>query len=298
MLKKKTRKIIKKSTISKTGVFTGLLAVFLTTFIALNANSLALWADWAATLMDFLAIFVAWRSFKKVETESAEQFNYGYGKFESFSSFIMAILMVISFFCIIIVAAIRFNNPVQVNGIGVIIGIGAHSVFAIINGGLFFKSWQMEKSQKSSLITAQRRLYLIKFSANLLMISCLFLSYFLRSYEWTLYADPVTATIIALLILANATKIFRHSSRDLLDYALEEPYQLLILRSLANHYHHYENISDIRTRVSGGKIYVEIFLIFEGELPHSEIMSSIESIGKEITDLLKCDEVLVIPVSE
>ncbi len=297
-MSKSKNKSTKKSAIAAVGVITGGIAVGLTIFMSATANSLALWADCAATLLDFIAVFIAWQGFKKVESKSTEFFNYGYGKFESFSSLGMAVLMIVSFFCIMTVAIIRFGNPVPVSGVGVIIGIAAHLIFGVINGSLFFKSLQLERKDKSSLISAQRRIYLIKFSANVLLFVTLIFSYFLHQYKWAMYADPVTATIIALMILASATKIFHHSTRDLLDYALEEQSQLLILRSLAHHFDQYENIQDIRTRVAGGKIYVEIFLEFDGELKHVEVMNSAGSIQKEITELLKCDEVLIIPVKE
>ncbi|MCF7793610.1 MAG: cation diffusion facilitator family transporter [Candidatus Cloacimonetes bacterium] len=289
-------KATKKSSVAKVGVITGGTAFVLTVFLGITANSLALWADCAATFLDFMAVFIAWQGFKKVETQSTEKFNYGYGKFESFSSLGMSILMIISFVCIMIIALIRFSNPVAVTGMGVVIGMGAHTIFGVINGSLFFKSIQLDKQDKSSLSSAQRRMYLVKFSANILMVATLILSYFLHQYKWAMYADPVTATIIALMILSNATKIFKHSSRDLLDYALEEQSQLLILRSLANHFDRYENIKDIRTRASGGKIYVEIFLEFDGNLKHSEVMETVNSMQNEITELLNCDEVLIIPV--
>lgn len=289
-------KATKKSSVARTGVITGGTAFVLTIFMGITANSLALWADCAATFLDFTAIFIAWHGFRKIETQSTEEFNYGFGKFESFSSLGMAVLMAVSFICIMIVAVIRFNNPVPVEGLGVIIGIGVHTIFGGINSSLFFKSRHLERKEKTSLISAQRRLYLIKFSANVLMVTTLILAYFLHHYKWAMYADPIAATIIALMILSNATKIFRHSSRDLLDYALEEQSQLLILRSLANHFDRYENIKDIRTRVSGGKIYVEIFLEFAGNLQHAKVMETVNSMQAEITELLNCDEVLIIPV--
>ncbi len=289
-------KTTKKSAVAKVGVITGGTAFIFTVFMALTANSLALWADCAATFLDFTAIFIAWQSFKKIETQSTEKFNYGFGKFESFSSLGMAVLMVISFICIMFIAVLRFISPVPVTGFGVLLGIGLHLIFGSINGSLFFKSLHLEKKDQSSLISTQRRLYLIKFSANIIMFSSLIMSYFLSHYRWAMYADPIAATIIALMILANATKIFKFSSRDLLDYALEEQSQLLILRSLANHFDRYENIKDIRTRVSGGKIYVEIFLEFAGNLQHAEVMETMKSMQAEITELLNCDEVLIIPV--
>ncbi|MDO9576845.1 MAG: cation diffusion facilitator family transporter [Candidatus Cloacimonadales bacterium] len=297
MPKQKIEKPTKKSFVAAVGVITGGTAFALTIFMAVTANSLALWADSSATLLDFLAVFIAWRGFKKVESKNTELFNYGYGKFESFSSLGMAVLMVVSFLCIMTVAVIRFGDPVAVGGVGVIVGIAAHLIFGTINCSLFLKSIQLEKNDKSSLSSAQRQIYMIKFSANVIMFASLILSQFLHQYRWAMYADPIAATVIALMILASATKIFRHSTRDLLDYALEEQYQLLILRSLANHFDHYENIQDIRTRVSGGKIYVEIFLEFDGSLLHSDVMETVKSLQTEITELLKCDEVLIIPVA-
>ena len=297
MPKQKIEKPTKKSFIAAVGVITGGTAFALTIFMAVTANSLALWADSLATLLDFLAVFIAWRGFKKVESKNTELFNYGYGKFESFSSLGMAVMMVVSFLCIMTVAVIRFGHPVAVGGVGVIVGIVAHLIFGTINCSLFLRSIQLEKNDKSSLSSAQRQIYMIKFSANVIMFITLILSYFLHQYRWAMYADPIAATVIALMILASATKIFRHSTRDLLDYALEEQYQLLVLRSLANHFDFYENIQDIRTRVSGGKIYVEIFLEFDGTLRHEAVMATVKSLQTEITELLKCDEVLIIPVA-
>jgi len=287
----------KKSTVAAIGVVSGAISVGLTIFLANTANSLALWADSAATFLDFAAIFIAWQGFRKVETNSTETFNYGFGKFESFFSMVMAALMFISFFCIMTVAWNRFGHPVAVEGLGVVLGIGMHIIFGVINGFLLFQSLHLEKQEKTPLSSAQRKIFTVKFSANIIMFFSLVLSHFYYRYSWTMYADTVAASIIALMILADATKIFRHSARDLLDYALEEQYQLLILRSLANHFEYYETIHDIRTRVSGGKVYVEIFLEFNGSLPHSEVMKTADSIQTQIRQLLNCDEVLIIPVS-
>ena len=104
------------------------------------------------------------------------------------------------------------------------------------------------------------------------------MSIFLNQYRWIVYADPIAAMIIAIMILACASKIFRHSARDLLDYALEEHSQLLILRALVNHFDQYDNIQNVRTRAAGGKVYVEIFMEFDGSLKHSEVMKTAGSL--------------------
>nr|HPR17077.1 cation transporter [Candidatus Cloacimonadota bacterium] len=149
----------KKSTVAAIGVVSGAISVGLTIFLANTANSLALWADSAATFLDFAAIFIAWQGFRKVETNSTETFNYGFGKFESFFSMVMAALMFISFFCIMTVAWNRFGHPVAVEGLGVVLGIGMHIIFGVINGFLLFQSLHLEKQEKTPLSSAQRKIF-------------------------------------------------------------------------------------------------------------------------------------------
>lgn len=286
----------KKSSVASMGVITGGISVLLTSFVTISANSLALWADLIATILGFLAISIAWFGFKKIETQSTVTFNYGFGKFESFSSMGMATLMILSFFCIMSVAVMRFISPVPVKGLGIIFGFFLHLVFGCINCSLLVKTIQLERMEKSSLLTSQRRFYVIKFSTNVLVIVSLFISFFFGQSKLAIYFDLLSATIITMIILLSATKILRYSVRDLLDYALEEKYQLLILRSLANHFNRYKNIHNIRTRISGGKIYVELFLEFDGDLKHAEVVETANSIQSEIKGLIHCDEVLIIPV--
>ena len=276
------------------GVVSGIFGVALSIFLALTANSVALWADVVATVLDFLAVFIAWRGLKKSELGRTEIFNYGFGRFESLISLAMAGIMITSFFCISGAALIRFQNPVPVHGIGILSGIVVHLVFGFINGRLFLGSLRLERRVKTALVTAQRHLYTIKIVANGLMFCSLTISYFFSNYAWAEYADPVAAIIIACNLVMGASKMFRFSVRDLLDCAIEEQSQLMILKALALHFDQFEQIADIRTRCSGGKIYVEIFLEFSHELSHGAILNTIRSLQKEIKSHIRCDEVLII----
>ena len=278
------------------GLVSGGLAVGLALFIAVTANSVALWADWIATLLDFLAVFIAWWGLRKTEARKTETYNYGFGRFESISSMGMAALMVLSFLFIMGTALVRFQNPVPVEGIGVLIGIALHLVFGCINVRLMLRSLQLERRRKTALVTTQRRIFTIKAGANALMFCALGTSFFLHRYSWAGYADPVAASLIALSLLASASKTFKFSVRDLLDCAVEEQSQLLIIRALVHHFDRYEEISDIRTRCAGGKVYIELFMGFAPGLPHGTVMETVASLQNEIKSLVKCDEVLIIPV--
>ncbi len=285
-----------RSGIAASGLVSGGAAVGLAFFIAVTSNSLALWADWIATLLDFLAVFLAWWGLRKSEAGKTDNYHYGFGRYESLVSMGMAALMVVSFACIAAAAVVRFLNPVAIGGIGVLIGIALHVIFGFINGRLWIQSLRLERRAKTPLITAQRRVFTVKAGANLMMFATLSVSFFFREQAWALYADPLAAFVIGLMLLGGATRMLKFSVRDLLDCALEERSQLLILRSLALHFDQFEQISDIRTRLSGGKIYVEIFLVFDPVQPHGAVMQTVRSLAEEIKASIRCDEVLIIPV--
>jgi divalent metal cation (Fe/Co/Zn/Cd) transporter len=204
--------------------------------------------------------------------------------------------MVISFLVITGAAFIRVQNPVTVSGVGVLTGIVLHFVFGLINGRLVFRSLRLERREKSLLVSAQRRVFTLKLAANVLMFCSLGISFFFREYRWSGYADPVAATFIALSLLAGASRTFKFSIRDLLDSALEERSQLLIMRALADHFDQYEQVHDIRTRCSGGKTYVEIFMTFAPEESHGSVMETIRSIKQQVHNSIECDEVMIIAV--
>lgn len=285
-----------RSEIAASGLVSGGVGVGLALLLAVTANSLALWADWIATLLDFLAVFIAWWGLKKSEVGRSDVYHYGFGRFESLASMGMAAFMVISFLCITTAAVTRILNPVPVKGIGVLFGIILHAVFGFINARLTLRSIQLEKREKTALVAAQKRIFAIKAGANLLMFGTLSISFFFRGQPWAFYADPVAALIIASMLLAGAAKTFRFSVRDLLDCAIEEQSQLLILRALADHFEQYDQIHDIRTRVTGSRIYIEIFLEFSPELQHGTVMEAVCSLQREIKDLIRCDEVLIVSV--
>lgn len=293
---KNNEKTPSRSSIAASGLISGGAAGGLALFIAITANSIALWADWVATILDLLAVFMAWWGLKKSEVGRNDTFHYGFGRFESLTSMGMAAMMVISFFCITAAAFVRFLNPIPVQGVGVLIGIGLHVVFGFINVRLTIRSLVLERREKSALIAAQRRVFTVKAAANILMFASLSISYFVRGHLWASYADPIAATIIALALLASASKMFKFSVRDLLDCAVEEESRLLIIRALTRHFDRYEQVHDVRTRSAGSKIYIEIFLEFSRNRPHGEVMDTVRSLQEEIKGAINCDEVLIIPV--
>jgi divalent metal cation (Fe/Co/Zn/Cd) transporter len=78
------------------------------------------------------------------------------------------------------------------------------------------------------------------------------------------------------ILLYSGLRMIRSSLPDLLDQTLEEELQLVVVKELAGHFHAYEQLHGVRSRRSGGNVYVDIFLEFRGDLPMCEVQDAMD----------------------
>ena len=285
-----------RSSVASIGLVTGILAVGLTATYAATANSLALWADFLATIIDTLAVLAAWLTLRTVQRDRSETFTYGHGRLENFASFGIGQLMVVSAVLIIGASVWRVLHPSPIGGFGVFLGLVCNVVYGGINGSLFWRNRQMERVTVSPTVTAQRRLYLNKFMSNVLMVTALGLSQLFHGDPWTGYIDPALSMFIGVSLVLAATKTLRSSAVTLVDRSLEERSQLLILRALTEHFDDFEALHGIRTRMAGTKDYVEIYLEFDPIRTMGEVQDVIDHLQQRTEELLGNNaEVTIMP---
>ncbi|MCX6001888.1 MAG: cation transporter, partial [Chloroflexi bacterium] len=111
------------------------------------------------------------------------------------------------------------------------------------------------------------------------------------------FVDPLGSVIIGLFIVQSIYNISAMSVYDLLDRALEESLQLIILRELAGYFDEYEAIHGIRSRRSGANVYVEIFLEFDGEKKMAEVQQVINSMKANLEKKIHGSEIVISPAT-
>ena len=284
-----------RASVASAGVITGLVAVGITATYAATANSVALWGDFLATVCDTLAVLTAWLTLRSVQRGPSESYTFGHSRLESFAGFGIGQLMIASSAIIIGASVWRAVHPSAIAGFGVLLGLAANAVYAGINGSLFLRSRRMEREEASPTITAQRRLYLIKFLSNALMVTALGLSRLFYGEPWTIYIDPVLSLFIGVSLMLAATKTLRSSAVCLVDRSLEERAQLLILRALAERYDQFEALHGVRTRMAGTTDYVEVYLEFDPLRPMGEVQDVIDDLQRRIEELLGKAAVTIMP---
>ena len=83
--------------------------------------------------------------------------------------------------------------------------------------------------------------------------------------SWITYFAPAVSIVIAVPFSLLVIKNLKRSLIDLTDLTLDEDNQLIILRILSEFYERYEALGEVKSRMTGEKIYVDIELSFHGD---------------------------------
>jgi len=270
------------------GLGTGLIA-------AMSADSTTIFSEVLKNSGLTVAVFLAWLSLRKVHMGKTEGYNYGYGKFENFSGLIVAAVMIVSLILMLYHTVERFQHPTEMHSIGVNIGIVFSGIALICSILLWNHDYHLAKKEHSPVMESLWRLYRSKTISTSIVTLSLLSGIILSGYDWSLYIDPIASIIISMFLIYSIYGVTSQSMYDLLDRALEESLQLIILRSLASYFNEYEAIHGIRSRRTAGNVYIEIFLEFEGERNMSEVQKVIDSIKMDLEQKIQGSHVVISP---
>jgi ferrous-iron efflux pump FieF len=99
-------------------------------------------------------------------------------------------------------------------------------------------------------------------------------------------------------MLHSAYGFLSESVRDLLDGALEESLQLHVLRCLSGHFDDYRDFHGMRSRRAGSRVFIEIFLEFDGDKAMAEVQATIDRMRAEIAASVRGSSVTIAPVTQ
>ena len=279
------------------GLLLGIFGLITGVIAAVIANSLTLESEILKNIGLVTAVLLSYLSIRKVNRGRTEGYNYGYGKLESFSGLIVAVVLVISLIIVIGHTVERFQHPEELRAGGLDLAIIFSAIALLTSAWLWRHDYHLSKEEYSPVLESLWRMYRFKTIASVLVIISLALSAIFNDQPWASYVDPIGSVIIGLFIVQSIYNISTMSVYDLLDRALEESLQIVILRELAHYFEEYEAIHGIRSRRSGANVYVEIFLEFDGDRKMSEVQKVIDSIKTGLESKINGSEIVVSPAT-
>jgi len=262
---------------------------------ALLSNSLTIFTDLLRNVGETVACFFAWITMRRIAAGKAVAYEYGHGKLENLSSLLVAGVMVLSL-CIALAGAVeRFRHPVDTHRVelGFFVAVYATGLNTI----LWRRKLRIARATPSPIIESQWHLFRNKAMANGCVVGGLGLDQMFDGPSWALYIDPTASLVVCGFLAYSIYNVVSKNAGDLLDRALDESLQLVILRVLTAHFDAYAAFHGLRSRRSGTAVYIEIFLEFDGHRLMADVQKTIDALRTELEQKIPGSHVIIVPAT-
>lgn len=271
-----------KESSTRTAVIAGFVDTLFSCGALIASQSSVVLADFLKTLLEFVAVLLAWLAIRRIRRGAGATYDYGIGKLENLSSLAVAALMMMVVLVIVANAVRNIVLPGHIGGAGVYLSIVLQVFYSGINGVLWKRAVRATAEENSPIMAAQAKLFFTKLVGNVFIFGSLIGSLALAGHTWSVYIDPVASLIIAGSILMSALRVLATSCYDLLDGTLEEGDQLKITRELVTHFDRYDMLYGVRSRRSGNRIFIDIFLGFDPGKRVGEVQREMDLIRNSV----------------
>ena len=258
-------------------------------------NSATQFTDLLRNAGDTFACMLTWLTVRRIRTGRLLTYDYGFGKLENAASLLVAGMMSITLIVSLYNAFDRFQHPVISHRLefGFFVAIYAVAISAFI----WRRTYVRTKLDGSPVLESQWHLFRAKTMANVCVVISLGLSIQLDDRPWAVYIDPATSLILAGFLVYSIYSIASVNVSDLLDRALDESLQLVIMRELAAYFDDYVAFHGLRSRRAGKHIYIDLFLEFDGTRSMADVQKVIDSMRASLERKIPGSHVVIAPSS-
>lgn len=246
------------------------------------SGSATLLSDVFKCANEMLATFFALMIIRRMKAGGKFTYDYGMGKFETLTRLITGGVMFLSLCILVLFTIHRFLAPEPFNTTAALIGIPLMLIASIIDFHHWHKFHQRAIQDPSPIMEAQWRLRRAKTFSNLLVFFALTVSVLFEHHTWAHYIDPVVSVIIIGFLMVAGYREFSSSLPDLFDKTLDEELQIVILQELTSSFDQYHEFHGVRSRRSGSRIYIDIFLGFDPEKKMGDIQEFAISLKRSL----------------
>ena len=275
---------MRSATIASVAVAVVLILIKLVAYIL--SGSVSLLSSLIDSLIDSLASLVNFFAVRHALEPADQEHRFGHGKAEPLAGMIQAAFITGSSLFLFFEAGFRLMNPHHIEFANVSIVVMLVSLVATIMLVLFQQ--YVVKVTSSVAIRADSIHYISDILQNLGVILALVLS---TKLSFPL-ADPVFAFIIGAYILYSAWQIARQSYDQLMDHELPDGDRSRI-RKIALSHPQVKNLHELRTRLSGRDIFIQLHLEMDGRLSLYEAHEVADHVEEELRSAFPNADVII-----
>ncbi|MBM4240721.1 MAG: cation transporter [Euryarchaeota archaeon] len=237
------------------------------------SNSLSMITDGFHSFFDGTSNIIGIIGISLASRPADKEHPYGHGKFETFASLLIAVLLFLTCFEILESSINKFLNP-QTPEI-TLLSFAVMGITILINIGVSWYEYRQGKKLGSYILVADSMHTRSDIYASFAVI----MGFFAIKFGYII-ADPLIAIGIAVLIARTGIRIIKDSSKVLLD---EAPIDKDILKNIVKSVDGICDVHMIRTRGSPSEIYVDLHIVVKT----SYSVDKAHDIGDEVEKKLK-----------
>jgi cation diffusion facilitator family transporter len=269
--------------------------------VVLGSGSLTILAE---TVRGTILLALGWAVLvflRRVHRQKLRAYEYGIGKLEQFTNFLIGGTLILGAIWVGGKAAISWGaSPAPLTAgadawmlaAAVLAGINA-----LVNAGAFLALWRAGRDGTSLIMRGQVHARLGKLITSVVVVGAVGVTAALPGTPTAWAANLGGAIFVVAVMLWIGINLLRETLPDLLDRALAESRQVAINRTLTHHFDSYETLESVRSRQAGKRLYIEIALGFDPGRSFGEVAAICRDMSHQLEALVPGAEVTVIPVT-
>jgi ferrous-iron efflux pump FieF len=232
---------------------------------------------------------------RKIHRGQVADYEFGAGKLEQMCNLAIAISMIGGALWIAD-GAVRLviQGHADAAPLGLALAASLGAVNLLINYTAWFRVREAARAGGSVIMQAQLNARVAKLVASCFVQSTLTIAALAYDPIVAAWADSIGALFVSGFIMVMAVRMLREGLPDLLDRTVDEATHLCVLQVLAHHFHAYDSFEGARSRRSGGKVFVELALGFDGRLPLAEVHKRASAIKAHIAREIEGADVTIL----
>ena len=261
-------------------IATGFIVFGLKIGAYLLTNSVGLLSDALESTVNIVAAFVALIALKAAAKPGTARMHFGLSKAEYFSALIEGLMILVAAGIIMFTAIERFLNPQPLDAVGV--GLTVSILASLLNGSVAWYLMRAGRKHRSIVLTADAKHLMTDVWTSAGVIVAVFV------VAWTgwLRMDPIIAAAVALNIVFAGLKLIGSSAMGLLDAALPEDENEMIVRILSHHQTENVRFHAVQTREAGRQRFVSMHVLVPGSWSVTQGHDLVEAVEGEIREAL------------
>lgn len=261
--------------------------------VAVRSESVLLLGDVLDYVRAIVVSFLAWRILRAGRTAGARGFDYGTGRLQTLGGVVGATLYVGLLLVLTVVSVQRCFRPVELDrtftGAGALLQLVAFAV----DGWLWLRIRRLARQEFSPVLEMQWQSARADALASLAVFASLGLTLILLQYSWAVYLDPFFSLVYIGYAGVSFLPGLMDGIRELSDKSLQEDLQLRIDRRLAENFHGYSAFHGVRSRRSGGRVFIEVALSFPSGQSVAAALETVERLRRGMESDIPGSEVRV-----